>query len=361
MPSSVDPLTLGQKLVAVLEDGRRTATYKLAVLMALLDLAVESVPEDPAAAVDIDLDELTTRVIELYWRQMRPLDGRRLRQSTDGRGVVFDAVARLRESATTAQRSPSLHLVAASSPDEYRSTHTVVKRTLVRYPLKLLQNLTSGESGVRFLYDDSWMGTDSLKRIADHGNRLTLFPWVCDTLARLAPLLKPAFQLAWIDDVRRMNRDLLDDGPDLAEHLFGADRVSLQRAGDALAEAFDPTCFYCNAAVRRSRHVDHVLPWSRVGIDGLANLVLACQGCNSSKSDRLPAPSHVARALDRGKDTLDDLASQVNWPCQYDRVVAAGHGLYLTQPVSTPVWEARTVVRALTRADIRWFHDQLPF
>ncbi len=29
--------------------------------------------------------------------------------------------------------------------------------------------------------------------------------------------------------------------------------------------------------------VDHLLPWSRLGIDGLANLVLACGRCNSSK------------------------------------------------------------------------------
>lgn len=44
-----DPLTLGQQLVAVLEGGHRTATYKLAVMVALLDLAVESVPDDPGA------------------------------------------------------------------------------------------------------------------------------------------------------------------------------------------------------------------------------------------------------------------------------------------------------------------------
>lgn len=360
MPLTVDPLTLGQRLVAVLEDGRRTATYKLAVLMALLDLAVESVPEDPDAAVDIDLDELTTRVIELYWRQLRPLDGHRLRQSNDGRGVIFDALARLAEDAAAGRRPPGLRAVAASHPDEYLATHLRVKRTLVRYPLKLVQNLTSGGSEERFLYDDSWMGTDSVKRIAEHGNKLTLYPGVCHTIARLAPLLKPAFQLAWVDDVRRMNKDLLSDGPDLAQHLFGADRISLQRAGDVLAEVFDPSCFYCNAAVRRSRHVDHVLPWSRVGIDGLANLVLACRGCNSSKSDRLPAPAHVTRALDRGRGTLDELAAQINWPSQYDRVVAAGHGLYLTQPINTPVWEGRSAVRALTRADISWFHDHLP-
>ncbi|AZZ80231.1 HNH endonuclease [Gordonia alkanivorans] len=296
MPHPTDPLALGQQLVAIIEGGRRTATYKLAVLMALLDLAVESVPDNPDAAVDVDLDDLTSRVIELYWRQMRPLDGHLLRQSADGRGVIFDAVSDLRAKATT-HRTQGLDLVVAYESERYRATHAVVKRTLVRYPLKLLQNLTSGGEQERFLYDDSWMGTDSQGRVADHGNKLTLFPGVCVTLARLAPLLKPAFQLAWVDDV---------------------------------------------------------LPWSRVGIDGLANLVVSCQGCNSSKSDRLPAPAHVKRALDRGEDTLDGLAAEINWPSQYDRVLAAGHGLYSTQPTGTPIWQGRNDITSLGRVDINW-------
>lgn len=354
MSAPTDPLALGQKLVAVLEGGRRTATYKLAVLMALLDLAVESVPTDPDAAVDINLDNLTARIIELYWRQLRPLDGHRLRQSSDGRGVIFDAVGALRTTLTATHRTPAIDLVVAAGSDEYRQAHTVVKQTLVRYPLKLLQNLTSNTHDERFLYDDSWMGTASLRIIADHGNKLTLFPGVGVTLARLAPLLKPAFQLAWVDDVRRMNAAILDDGPDLADHLFGADRVSLQRAGDALTQQFGSECFYCNASLRAHRHVDHVLPWSRVGIDGLSNLVLSCQKCNSSKSDLLPAPEHVERILDRGRVVLDDLALTINWPSQYDRVVAAGRGLYATQPVNTPVWRGRHHIEMLPRVDFEW-------
>ncbi|MFE0748596.1 HNH endonuclease [Gordonia sp. NPDC058843] len=358
MPAPADPLVLGHKLVAVLESGRRTATYKLAVLVTLLDLAVESVPESPDASVDIDLDELTGRVIALYWRQMRPLDGTRLRQSNDGRGVIFDAVANLR-SQTITHRERAADLFATRDSSAYLIAHANVKRTLIRYPLKLLQNLTSDDDNERFLYDDSWMGTDSGKAVANHGNRLTLFPGVCLTLARLAPLLKPAFQLAWIDDVRRMNKTILDDGPDLAGHLFGADRVSLQRAGDALVDEFGPLCFYCGTTTTRIRHIDHVLPWSRVGIDGLANLVTACRSCNINKSDRLPAPLHVQRALDRGRSTLDEIGADINWPSQYDRVVAARHGLYATQPDSTPIWLGRNNITTFARTDINWRRPEI--
>ena len=74
-----DPLALGQQLMSVLEGGRRTATYKLATLLALLNYAVENTPVDPDAAVSVDLDDLAERVIGLYWRQVRPLDGHDLK------------------------------------------------------------------------------------------------------------------------------------------------------------------------------------------------------------------------------------------------------------------------------------------
>lgn len=98
----------------------------------------------------------------------------------------------------------------------------------MRYPLKLLQRVGTGTYEC-FLYDDSWLGTDSTRVIDAHGNQIELFPGVCHTLARLAPLVKPAFQLAWVDDVRRMNREVLGDEPDIAAHLFGTERVSLAR------------------------------------------------------------------------------------------------------------------------------------
>ncbi len=354
MPSpTTDPLTLGQKLVTILEGGRRVSTYKLAVLIALLDTAVELVPDDPQAAVAVDLDRLTDQVVELYWRQMRPLDGTLLKQSDSGRGVIFDAVAHLRQSAISSDRLPPLAMVMTSSPDLYRRTHQLVKTTLVRYPLKLLQN-ASGSGSDRFLYDDSWLGTGSLRTICDHGNQVVLFPGVCFTLARLAPLLRPVFQLEWVNDVRRMNKPFLKEGPDLAEHLFGVDRVALTLPAAALSDAFGSACFYCASTTAGGAHVDHVLPWSKVAIDGLANLVLACPDCNSNKSDRLPSPTHVQRALARGRPMLDEISASINWPCQFDRVVATAHGLYSTQPEATPVWLGRNQISSFSRTDIVW-------
>lgn len=348
-----DPLSLGQKLVAVLEGGRRTSTYKLAVVLALLDLAVESVPEHSDDPVAIDLDQLTERVLAMYWRQIRPLDGERLRQSSDGRSAILPVVESLRKSAGVRDRVGSPAVAQALHPTEFREAVDVIKVTLVRYPLHLLQRVNNAEHEC-FLYEDAWMNTTSLRKIESHGNALQLLPGVGHALARLAPLLRPAFQLAWITDIRRMNVWLDDDGPDLAAHLFGSDRVSMNRVRAILLDGFGSQCFYCNSHISTVPHVDHVLPWSRVPIDGLTNLVLACQRCNGDKSDLLPIPAHVQRALARGRQTLDDLASSINWPSQFGRVEAAARGIYATTPEGSPMWQSAKDVRLSSRADFSW-------
>ncbi|WP_306460695.1 hypothetical protein [Mycobacterium avium] len=65
--------------MGILETGRRTATYKLAVLSALIDYCVEHLPATSTAALDVPLDNLADRVIELYWRQVVPFEGAKQR------------------------------------------------------------------------------------------------------------------------------------------------------------------------------------------------------------------------------------------------------------------------------------------
>jgi hypothetical protein len=44
MGEATDPLLLGPRVVAILETGLRTATYKLATLMALIEHCLENLP-----------------------------------------------------------------------------------------------------------------------------------------------------------------------------------------------------------------------------------------------------------------------------------------------------------------------------
>lgn len=354
-----DPLTLGQHLVGVLESGARVATYKLAVLVALLEHCVEHVPAHPDAEVSVDLTELAERVVALYWRQVRDFDGQYLRQSSNTVARIPDAVRHLAAETRSSGREITLDIAARRDPALYRRTIETVRITLVRQPLHRLQRVPGSAGGSTFLYDDSWMNDAVSKaRIDEHHNAIVLYAGVCFALARLSGLLKPGLLLAWVDDVRRMNPFLSEAVPDLEGHLFGTDRVALQRPRAVLLSEFGDRCFYCATRVGNTSHVDHVLPWSRVGIDGLANLVLACARCNSSKSQLLPDRLHVTRALDRDVDRLSALATEIEWPVQYTRVVTAARGLYASQPENSPLWRGRQDVVPL-RIDVAWLDGRL--
>ena len=180
-----------------------------------------------------------------------------------------------------------------------------------------------------------------------------LKPGVAAGLARLAGLLKPALEIMWVEDVRRMNPFLEEDVPDVAGHLFGRERVALAAVREPLKDAFGASCFYCNTSLERDSPIDHVLPWSLLGIDGLANLVQSCKRCNGDKRHSLPAPSIIDRVLGRDRGVLEDIAITLEWPTQYDRTVAAARGIYLSQPEGSPTW---TGVRTSLRLDLTFHH-----
>jgi 5-methylcytosine-specific restriction endonuclease McrA len=352
-----DPLALGQRIVAILELGARVATYKLATLTALVDHCIERLPSDPEAELAVPLDDLAHRVMELYWPQVRPFDGTiHLRQITGGTARILRAVEELRDDSGAGWSALGLEMARLRAPNRYAAARDDVALTLARQPLHRLQRV--GGSHDPFLYDDSWMH-DRLSRaqVRAHGSAVVLRPGVAFSLARLSGLLKPTLEILWTDDVRRMNRAHFqgrDD--DLAAHLFGRDRVSLAPVRSVLQEAFGPHCFYCGTPVSAAAEVDHVLPWSRVALDGLANLVLACRPCNGDKRQALPSVVLVGRAVQRDRVVLEQAAEAVGWPTQYERVRDAARGLYLGEPAGAATWDG---YHRTARLDLAYAPDWL--
>ena len=168
---------------------------------------------------------------------------------------------------------------------------------LAQQPLHRLQRLPSASASDPFLYDDSFLDDNvSWRTLHAYGAAIELKPGVAHGLARLAGLLKPALEIMWVEDIRDMNKFLKAEVPDVAGHLFGRERTALARVRGPFEEAFGAHCFfYCRAVLQDNDPIDHVLPWSLVGIDGLANLVLACDRCNGDKRHALPALDIVDR------------------------------------------------------------------
>jgi hypothetical protein len=334
-----DPLLLGQRVVAILETGQRDATYKLATLMSLIDHCIENLPTRPEDVLHVPIPALAHRVLALYWRQVRPFEGHQLRQRRTGsKARITDAALALRDATCSGNSGLSLDIAMMRSPEAYQAAISKIVVAMAKQPLPRLQKLPGSPSDP-FLYDDSSLGESvSMKQLEAQGNSITLKPGVAFGLARLAGLLKPTLEIMWIDDVRRMNNFLDADVPDVAGHLFGRDRTALGPAREALREAFGPHCFYCRTHLASGNPVDHVLPWSLVGIDGLANLVLACAKCNGDKGSALPAVGIFDRVLERDRDVLEEIAREIQWPTQHDRVVSAARGIFRGQPDGVPTW-----------------------
>ncbi|MFB9974356.1 HNH endonuclease [Allobacillus sp. SKP2-8] len=99
----------------------------------------------------------------------------------------------------------------------------------------------------------------------------------------------------------------LNDIPDI-NYLIGkvesiAKRSSLKPYENILLHYFESTCFYCGRDLYKTKatHVDHFIPWSFVQSDHIWNLVLACNQCNTSKSDKLPDRQYLNFIIDRNE------------------------------------------------------------
>jgi hypothetical protein len=283
-----DPLLLGQRVVAILETGRRDATYKLATLMALIEHCIENLPDRSDDSLKVLIPDLAHRVMAIYWQQVRPFEGHDLVQRRTGaKSRIINATKELRTAGGVGNRGLSLDVAVMRNPQAYQKAIDKIVMALAKQPLPRLQKLPGSAVSDPFLYDDSFLGENvSRSSLRAHADAIVLKPGVAHGLARLAGLLKPALEIMWVEDVRRMNKFLDAEVPDVAGHLFGRERTALAAVRGHFKEAFGPHCFYCGTHLPGNNPIDHVLPWSLVGIDGLSNLVLACAGATATRAVR---------------------------------------------------------------------------
>lgn len=329
---------LAERLLRVIDEGRRTATYKLSLLLALMDRVaaapgVEAIPTRAIAA----------EVLDRYYPQTRAFVANggiehELRQITMKGSPPLRAALRLRligdvngcRSADEARRR---------IPDEYEQALDVVEDTFVRYPIPLLQVV--GASLVPFLYEPDWPEGTSISTIRRAGRDVVrLLPGVSDRLVVLGPLLRPLIELHWTQDVARWSGVSTEDER-LRAHLFGTDRSAFPRAlRSGLAELQGGNCFYCGERLGNRREIDHFLAWSRWPNDAIENLVLADR-CNGAKSDHLAAQHHVGswtKRLERHGPDLRELAAQTRWPSDPERTLGLITSTYTHVAAGTPLW-----------------------
>ena len=341
MADSVE--VVAERLLQVIDEGRRTATYKLALLVALMDACAAQADADGHAPLEMHTRVLAHHVLRIYLPQARAYlagegDPLELRQITTKRSPFFREVLRLHFLAAQ-QRCRTIDEIARRIPKDYERCLDEVERTFARYPLRLLQVV--GREPRPFLYDVDWGESVSLASLHREGGGSVRFrPGAGDQLLRLAPLLRPLIELHWTRMVAKINGINLEHER-LAEHLFGADRVPFPKVlREGLADLQNGACFYCGNGLADRPQVDHFIPWSRWPNNAIENLVLA-DGCNGLKSDYLPAFRHVDGWAHRFVAQAADLASVAGkalWESDPHRTLGLTRSCFAHVPVGTPLW-----------------------
>lgn len=340
----------GERLVALLDGGRFTATYKFAVLLALLDECRAGVDEAGRPPQVLSGKAVGRRVFALYWPQARPLGDRQVRQSTTANDIVSKIEQRKRDLGI----APGVPLAVARRrhPAAIVELEREVVTTVIRMPLAKLQRFGWGGESVeqRFIYDFAWPDEVAASRVRaeDFDDRLHLRPGVASWLVSMAGLIRPLVQQRWASFTAERNADHLGEAQ-LEAFLFGAERRNLDPVRQPLLHAQDGTCFYCHEVVGQRVQVDHFVPWAKHPDDGLDNLVAAHAACNNRKRDALPAVRpHLerwARRFDPGSREGARFAaavSEVDWPRWPGRTLGAARSLYLWLPPATPLWQHKS-------------------
>lgn len=337
-----DPMVLGGKLLSLLDETAVVATYKPALLMSIIDCVTETGEVD-----SIPVERLAERAIELYWPQTTayPTTRRVLSQNQGSQAKIVRSIVEYRT---------LVGVEARAIPDRIRREERwarlvrQVELSLAEMPIPRLQVPFEP-----FLYEFDWpWKRDRGWRVSSYDQsprEVRLKPGMARSLISLGPLLRPFIMRWWSEKAARLNPEVEEAASMLAfeDFMFGRDHVALERITEGLLDLQAGRCFYCATGVgKNNREIDHFVPWSQSGDDGLFNLVAACRECNGSKSSILAGPDFLEALMDRNTAWVTDLsalADERSWPADRLRSARITEAAYLNSPGERPVWLGRTV------------------
>ncbi|HEY6183504.1 MAG TPA: HNH endonuclease signature motif containing protein [Terriglobales bacterium] len=277
-------------LQRLLAEGQFVATYKFALLVALADISVED-GDDSGNPLVVETTKIAEKFIRAYWRHAMPYvpkgqdiaEGMVLMQNTGRQAELISMIA---TAGATTQHSLAAMTRRRKEWDQLVRTADRIVRNM---PLWKLQ--TVGRQPMNFLYDNIGTGTS-----------ITLKPGVVFCFRKFYDLITDLVRGAWLRYIRRENVGVLGETTDLHEFLFGSERVLLNLLQPMLRDVQSGRCFYCRKELApRPSQVDHFVPWTRYPVDLGHNFVLAHDGCNSAKSDRLAAAEHLDAWVERNR------------------------------------------------------------
>jgi 5-methylcytosine-specific restriction endonuclease McrA len=345
-----DLIRFAEKVLALLDQGSFTATYKYAVLLGLMDLCMEQVSRSGQPPTSLTTRQLAEKTIELYWPHTvrYPISETVLRQNQgrgDSQAAIVSAIAKFRHRTSF----ESLARCRARHRAAFERLVRSVEWKLIEMPLPRVQIV--GDREDRFIYEIGWTrdGLLASQRAfrrevsayqrgerSEFDNAIRLKPSAAHALLALNSLLRPLIHTHWTAKVAQINR--LEESR-LGRFLFDPEREPTAAVRDGLAEIQAGRCFYCRSGLRSDFEVDHFVPWSRYRDNRLDNLVPAHPRCNRAKLDFLAEQAHIERWRERNDDgRLALLAKEQAWERYSDGTLGVARAIYFGLPDGTPLW-----------------------
>jgi hypothetical protein len=173
--SGDDALRFAERLLALLDATEYSATYKLAALLALVDVTAERTGPGGLAPAAVPGKEVARRVIELYWPQTVPYGAAAARSAPRvlSQAAQNDIPAKLAawRAAHGLDGRASLDDARAADPAGWAELEADLVAVVIGMPLAKLQRFGEGRHSVedRFIYDFSWREEVSRAAVAKPG------------------------------------------------------------------------------------------------------------------------------------------------------------------------------------------------
>jgi 5-methylcytosine-specific restriction endonuclease McrA len=308
IPNAQQQLEFLKKIQRLIDEGDFSATYKYALLAALVELAVEQ-GDDSGAPLALTLREIAEKFAEIYWPQTAPYISRQpgtkkevLVQNRGKQAAIINYLLALRNGGART-------VVEAKKHPGWGKQISKIASVVRNMPVGYLQNM--GGISVFFLYD-----------LPESGNPLMLKPGVAYSMRRFQAFVQQLVRAGWVSHVRgnRDNVKIIGEADDLETFMFHPNRCRLNEVSEFLRDYDGAKCFYCGNRLRETVEVDHFIPWSHYPKDTGHNFVLAHKSCNGKKGDTLAASNHLAHWIDRNtqagddfRESLEQMGFMVDW------------------------------------------------
>lgn len=280
-----------ERLEAVLNRDRKTATYKLALLRALSEIATQEhhlARWFSADEVGVPVAEVARKWMQYYWPIFDQPEGRFIPQNNgehpdSGKPVSFRALLTQLAQLFRDQGGFAAYNDACES-GRLTGEAEALHRNALR---KLIEAIKTGP--VVF-------ASGKLFRCHDRGRFIVMHSSVWREFARLGQWIEPAVLLRWAEETARMSKGETPASTVLELLLRDLDAGrKVSAAADVFRRTPQLECVWTARRLDQQFDVDHGIAFSLWRNNDLWNLFPANAAANNAKSDRLPTADLLRR------------------------------------------------------------------